>query len=192
MTHIDSCFVLCQTVGAQREKKERNVSDAKTRAVLNDHCAHTVHDPRSFAEDGNKMLADLEATLKRQRKDPNIVWKASIMHHPFFGMHYVDQYAAVHDLLPELKDAKYDVFFAGHEHLMSYGYTPIEKKTEDKPQVAEAEWADRCYEDSELFPSDTRKKKSRTTQAKKGERLHQFVMGASGRQPYTICDSRLR
>ena len=61
--------------------------------------------------------------MEEHEKDENIVWKASIMHHLMFGLHYNDYGSILDNFLPLLRKYKYDIFLNGHEHQMNYAYT---------------------------------------------------------------------
>ena len=53
-------------------------------------------------------------------KDPSVKWKAVYAHHPMFGAHGSDKMPMVDHLLPMLQTYEYDIFFTGHEHMLTY------------------------------------------------------------------------
>ena len=63
-------------------------------------------------------------TLQNISEDKSIIWKASVMHHPIFGLNYLDFTVIIEDFLPLLKKYKFDLFINGHEHNQSYAFTP--------------------------------------------------------------------
>ena len=67
----------------------------------------------------------VDKTMASQVYDESIIWKATNMHHPMFGLHYLDYQVIIKELLPKLKTNKYDAFFAGHEHLAGYAFNPV-------------------------------------------------------------------
>ena len=46
------------------------------------------------------MMAWINDTLDKQKEDKSIIWKASAMHHPMFGLHYDDYESIITDYLP--------------------------------------------------------------------------------------------
>ena len=63
------------------------------------------------------MMKWIDETLEKQKNDSQIIWKATGMHHPMFGLHYQDYQTIIEDFLPKIKESNFDVFFNGHEHL---------------------------------------------------------------------------
>ena len=71
------------------------------------------------------------------------------MHHPMFALSYLDYQSIIVDFLPRMKEHNYDVFFAGHEHLMNYANIPTNKDplsftTDYMTQKAKEEPHDKC------------------------------------------------
>ena len=64
----------------------------------------------------------IKKTMEEQSKDDKIIWKASNMHHPMFGLNN-DYQSLIDDCKPLLEAHGYDIFFNGHEHKQIYGYT---------------------------------------------------------------------
>lgn len=75
---------------------------------------------QSQVKKGNQMMQWLTKTMNRVGADKKVIWKASSMHHPMFGLHYLDYEAIINDFLPRMEANGYDVFLNGHEHLMNY------------------------------------------------------------------------
>ena len=65
----------------------------------------------------------IKKTMEEQSNDDKIIWKASNMHHPMFGLHYPDYKSIIEDFMPLLEEHGYDIYFNGHEHFQAYGYT---------------------------------------------------------------------
>jgi hypothetical protein len=78
-------------------------------------------------------------------KDDKIIWKASVMHHPLFGLHYTDFTAIIEDFLPLLKKYNFDVFFNGHEHNQSYANTPNNLTSPIKNKSTRLSIEDSCF-----------------------------------------------
>lgn len=141
---------------------------------------------QSFVKEGNEMMAWIKDTLKAQKEDDKVIWKASNMHHPMFALHYLDYSAIITDFLPLIQDAGYDIFFNGHEHLLNYGRP--KKGASPFPVEQTENFGDNCTSHGEFFPNgDT----SRKVVFNQGDDVHQFTIGASGRDTYKMCQSRL-
>lgn len=61
----------------------------------------------------------------KQENDSSIIWKATSLHHPTFGLHYPDSSMLKNDYLTKLKSNNYDVYFNGHEHLLNHAAIPL-------------------------------------------------------------------
>jgi len=118
LLQVDSCYLLCETVGPNKEKYYDRL-DEDSKAVFDTRCENSTFTPKS-----NEMMKWLDETMLRQSLNPEIIWKASSMHHPMFGVHYLDYDSIISDFLPRLKEANYDVYLNGHEHTMNYATTP--------------------------------------------------------------------
>ena len=109
-------------------------------------------DGAEFEIEGNKMMAWIKQELDAQSTRTDLVWKASAMHHPMFGAHFGD-YKNIHeDFLPLIRQANFDVFFNGHEHLMNYA-------NYDYDETMANNWVDQtlhndsdCSSNNEWFP----------------------------------------
>ena len=114
MMHVDSCFLLCSTVGRAikaGEKTEESLDD-HTRELFSAKCK----DSEDFEQKGDQMMKDLTKVMEQQDGDASLVWKASIMHHMMFGLHYSDYGDILKKFLPMIQKHKYDIYFNGHEH----------------------------------------------------------------------------
>ena len=74
------------------------------------------------------MLDEVAKIMDLNDKDASIIWKASVMHHMMFGLHYGDYTEIVDKLLPLAQRYKYDLFINGHEHQMNYAYVEGDKQ----------------------------------------------------------------
>ena len=75
-------------------------------------------------ERGNAMYNWINETLSQWSKDPNIIWKASIQHHPMFSKWWADYLDITQNLMPMLMDYKVDFYLNGHEHDLTYAFYP--------------------------------------------------------------------
>ena len=66
----------------------------------------------------------LDETLQAMAEDEKIVWRATVDHHPMFGLSIPDYETIIDHLLPGLRNANFDVYFTGHEHFVAYATTP--------------------------------------------------------------------
>ena len=96
----------------------------------------------------------IKQVLEDQSKDDKIVWKASNMHHPMFGLHYDDYQSIIDDFKPLIADHGYDVFFNGHEHLQNYAVTSTSNKSTSEQKIYEDVPYDHddCWSSREWFP----------------------------------------
>ena len=58
----------------------------------------------------------------RNNLNDDVIWRISFQHHLLFGKHYPDLNSLLNNYLPRLIDSKFDVYFGGHEHLMTHSY----------------------------------------------------------------------
>jgi hypothetical protein len=131
------------------------------------------------------MMTWIRDTLQKQKADPNIIWKASSMHHPMFGLHYDDYETIIGDFLPLIQDAKYDVFFNGHEHLQNYAHHPYDGKFKEQGPFEKTD--DSCMDTIEWFPENGPEKDTRFYEEMQYDSIHQLTIGASGKQTYPLC-----
>ena len=71
------------------------------------------------------MMNWIQQTLDKQSQDPNIIWKTSYDHHPLFGVDADDYREIIKDFLPGIQAHNYDIFFNGHEHMMTLSTAPV-------------------------------------------------------------------
>jgi len=143
---------------------------------------------------GNAQFDWINETMHRWEDDPSIVWKATTLHHPMWGKWYPDFANIVSNYLPLLQEFNFDLYFNGHEHVISYAhynYTQVPKNyAHVPPQWMHYELSGyECYQDLESFfgsASET----TRRIEFKKGEALHQVNTGMSGFDSYSLCLDR--
>jgi hypothetical protein len=73
---------------------------------------------------GNRQYVWINEVVKRWDNDPDIVWKATVLHHPMWGKWYPDYAPLVLNYLPILQEHKFDLYLNGHEHVISYAHYP--------------------------------------------------------------------
>lgn len=115
----------------------------------------------------------LENKLLQYSADKNVAWLGIVMHHPFLLEPSLKK-----DLLPLLQKYRVDFGILGHKHV--FEYANIDYDGEIKyPNTDYGEIIKKCddKDTTEILNTDTR---SQTF--KKGEKLHQFLVGASGRE----------
>lgn len=145
------------------------------------------------------MMKWLDFTNKRNQNDPDIIWKASSMHHPMFGMFYQDYEAIIADFLPRMQRNSQDVYFNGHEHLLNYANIPAQvdvnqfttPAAEQRSKIADDDHFYGCQDKSTWYPRGGAEAATRKAEFFKGEKFHQFTIGASGRPHYDLCQSGL-
>lgn len=185
---IDSCFYLCETVARDKEKYLPLLSET-SKKLYYEKC----EEGHTYVDWGNKQMAWIAKTIDEVKSDPSIKWKAITAHHPMFGIHEGDKMQMVDHLLPMMRQHEYDFYFTGHEHIMTYSQAPKQGKGEPK-RLAESWFNDLaafipnadCRTHYEWFPEGG----SRERTYQQHERVHQFTLGASGRDDIDpICFS---
>jgi hypothetical protein len=78
---VDSCYLICETVGKVKDPLYHKHMDLETKYLWANRCEN-----ETFRAKGNKMMGWLEDTLAEQDADQKIQWKASVMHHPTYGI----------------------------------------------------------------------------------------------------------
>ncbi|CAI2372687.1 unnamed protein product [Moneuplotes crassus] len=120
----------------------------------------------------------LENKLKKYSKDPDVAWLGIAGHHPTIREASLKQ-----DLLPLVQKYKVDFYLTGHKHQFDYtniGYDEgIRFPGSDRGPVL-----DDC--DGKIV-KEIMNTESRDQYFKKGEKLHQFMIGASGKKLRKIC-----
>ena len=74
------------------------------------------------------MFSWIKETLIEIENDSDIIWKAIVMHHPVFGLQNKNYKSIINNLEPLLKEYEIDLVLSGHDHLLSYAYSNINKK----------------------------------------------------------------
>ena len=185
LLHVDSCFLLCAEVH----------QDFETLYPLLDHESKEVFDSNcekgsDYHVQSSQMMDWIVEQMNDQSADPNIIWKASTMHHPMFAMHYADNQSIIKNFLPLAQKHGYDAYFCGHEHMQNYVQVPM---TPTPDLFCPNEWLDwsasdkNCHLNFEWFPQDGPEKETRKVSVEKGEYINQITAGASGCFPYNIC-----
>ena len=145
-----------------------------------------------FEKEGNEMMKWLKDTLKEQQSDEKVVWKASAMHHPMFGVHYTDNMHIQNDFMPLIKEFGFDAYFNGHEHMQNYAYFDFTESPSPIPRPHSDLGDIDCSVADEWFPQGGPEKETReVTYHQDGNRIHQFTAGFSGCAGYLLCQTGL-
>ena len=156
LMHIDSCYLTCSTVGRAVKEGLQSLDslDKNTRGLFESKCSGS----KDFERKGDQMMRELKKAMQDQDGDKNLIWKASVMHHMMFGLHYSDYGVILRNLLPLIHKHKYGIYFNGHEHLLNYAYTTIEEldtildNYEESPDGQyHFKWRDKCFDAIEVF-----------------------------------------
>ena len=73
---------------------------------------------------GDEQYKWINETVKLWDNDPNMLWRAVVLHHPMWGKWYPDFAPIVLNFLPILQEHKFDLYLCGHEHVVSYANYP--------------------------------------------------------------------
>lgn len=73
---------------------------------------------------GDRQYRWINETLNRWDDQPELIWRAVVLHHPLWGKWYPDFAPLVLNFLPILLDHKFDLYLCGHEHVVSYASYP--------------------------------------------------------------------
>lgn len=128
--------------------------------------------------------------MEDHAKDDKIVWKAANMHHPMFGLHYNDTEFIIDDFKPMMEEYGYEFYFCGHEHQSAYGYTPMFDNDDTPVSKSQCQESGENISKKEWFPECESEQLTRKFEASKGEFIHQFTQGASGKHPYRLFKSQ--
>lgn len=90
---VDSCLMLCSNFSYTGEELA-----SKDLQRLQD----VVCDDPIVTQWGNVQYAWLEQVMKEWEHDDNLIWKASVQHHPMWGKWYPDFQHIVDNYLPML------------------------------------------------------------------------------------------
>lgn len=121
----------------------------------------------------------MEEQLKKYSEDPAVVWLGVAMHHSLFITPGMKE-----DLLPLLRKYKVDFAFVGHNHRFEYSNIGYSDKIKF-PGTDYGDVIDDCGSKQEIINTPTR-----LQEFKKGDKLHQIMMGGSGRKFAKICPYR--
>ena len=118
----------------------------------------------------------MEENLRILSEDPNAVWTGIVMHHSLLVVPSMKQ-----ELLPILRKYKIDMAIVGHNHMFEYsniGYSEQIRFPGKKhgPVIID------CKDRKEIMNTPTRYQ-----EFKKGEQLHQFMVGGSAKEFDDIC-----
>jgi hypothetical protein len=72
------------------------------------------------------MMSWIKDVMKEWDKDPKIIWRATVQHHPIYAKMYYDIQHIIDNYLPLLVEHKFDLYLNGHEHILEYVYHPYE------------------------------------------------------------------
>ena len=141
--------------------------------ALDDHSREIFESKCDFAPEyvqkGNEQMEWIKKTAAANKVNEKIVWRASNMHHPLFGLHYNDYQSIIDDFLPVALENDFDVYFNGHEHLMNYGFYDVSGLATDRNE-GPIQTAD-CNSSTELFMNGA-DEATRSVTTRQGERLN--------------------
>ena len=80
LLQVDSCYLLCETV-SKNPNKYLHLLDLHSQEIYLSKCEGDT----PYVKHGNDMMKWID---KVTQYDPKVLWKASSMHHPMFGLHY--------------------------------------------------------------------------------------------------------
>ena len=144
-----------------------------------DHKCTRIWDYESTKEKWQEQMNWIEETLASQQNDTSIAWRFVVSHYPIWNVgKHGDNPSMKENLFPLLSKYGVDVFFAGHEHNQQfYRVVPFANVTEQTPDLLD------CVESH--YPN------GKELVTKKGEHIHEVLMGASGYGLGQICKARL-
>lgn len=143
-------------------------------ADLNGECAAMHETPGSDAV--REHYNWLEEMLFAYDQDDSVAWLAVSMHHSPFILKGEKKY-----LLPMLRRHKVDFMFIGHDHWMEY--SNMDPNYEIRfPDSEKGPVIDDCHDKVEILNTD-----SRSMSFKKGEKLHEFLIGSGGAPLISVC-----
>ena len=82
---LESCYFLCETVGNNKDEYFKSL-DIESQEIYSNRCDHKSD--KTYKKLSNEMIKWLDEKIAANEKDSDIIWKASSMHHPMFGMFY--------------------------------------------------------------------------------------------------------
>jgi hypothetical protein len=148
LLYLDSCYLICEQLLKYPELYE--YVDDETKAMLfgyGDHDTAMCVNNSEFHQNATAMMTWFDSVLEEQSKDPSIVWKASFEHHMMFGAYYPDDGIMMKDFLSKMEAyGGYDVYFNGHEHLMSFSTVPKNASKLEPNKVTGGGWCHYYHE----------------------------------------------
>jgi hypothetical protein len=118
----------------------------------------------------------LEEKLRIYSESSDVAWLALVSHHPILIEASMKQ-----DILPLLQKYKVDMAIVGHKHMFEYANIGYDEQIRF-PGKSSGPVIDKCTDKTEIINTA-----SRNQEFKKGDKLHQFLVGGSGRVFKDIC-----
>jgi predicted phosphodiesterase len=186
--HIDSCFLLCETIG--KNPYSTLFLDKDTMKVQARKCEHKQD--AEYMLKANQQMEWIKKMMVSYKQNNKMVWKATTMHHLMFGLKYSEYSSIIEQFLPFFMENGFDVFINGHEHDMSYSNIPSDPLTFFKNyRQFRVSTQDDCHYSQEWFPQNGLEKTARQVAYRKGDKIHQLTFGLSGRSGYEMCSNIL-
>lgn len=113
----------------------------------------------------------LEKKLKKYSNNTEVAWLGVVMHHPV-----LIEPSLKRDFLNLLRSYMVDILIVGHRHMFEYANIGFNEQLK-YPDGDFGSIINDCKHTDEILNS-----KERVQQFKKGELLHQFLIGGSGRE----------
>ena len=197
---LDSCLMLCSNFSY--------AGDSGGHMLLHEEhikLRDVVCNNSTVQELGNAQFQWINDTMNKWEADEDMLWKATVLHHPMWGKWYPDFANIVLNYLPMLQDHKFDLYLNGHEHVISYAhyeYSQIPNESNYQhayhdyfqAQLNTMHGSDEttneyeCKSGQESFFG--RDPNNRSLRMKKGDALHQITTGTSGFDEYLLCLTR--
>lgn len=136
-------------------------------------------DEMNVKVDGNRVNDHyfwLEEKLRRYSDSSDVAWLAVAFHHPILG-----EASMKKDLLPLFQKYKVDMAIVGHSHMFQYSNIGYDEEVK-YPGKNHGPILDDCKDKTEILNTATR-----SQVFNKGDKLHQFLIGGSGRVFADIC-----
>ena len=109
---------------------------------------------------GMQQINWIKDVVAKWDKDPNILWRVSVQHHPLFGKWYTDFQPLTKNYLPILLKHNFDLYLNGHEHHLSHSFYNFSQGEFDVSKNKAVNYiGDQCQKDLELKYSDASKLK---------------------------------